>query len=102
MFSYSLPLISIVSGKLEVMIITSGLLMFFAIAYIRMGMPYANPTLYILGYKIYDVTIKESGKSIIVLTKQVNIKTNTIYILNKLDNYNYYLKEQGGRAISDV
>lgn len=91
--TYSLPTIGAVfNPNNNYLIVSSTILAFFMIIYVRMDVVHVNPTLFILGYRVYDVSLDGTGKTFNIVSKSSNLVTNRTVLLKSVDNYTYFLE----------
>jgi hypothetical protein len=94
--TYVIPLISFNFESIRYLIVLSGLLVVMGVIYIKTDMFYANPSLALLGFRIYKVSgsfkNNEERSGIIILSRStVSQKDKLSYI--KLDERIYYAKK---------
>lgn len=89
-----IPLVCIDFDNIRYIIVFCALLLVFGIIFIKMGLYYGNPTLAIMGYKIYKVKVESPKVSneIIVITKDKLSKGASIKWI-KMDEFVWVAKE---------
>lgn len=94
--TYVIPLISFNFESIRYLIVLVGLLIVMGVIYIKTDMFYANPSLALLGFRIYKVSgsfkNNEERNGIIILCRNaITLKDKLSYI--KLDDRIYYAKK---------
>ena len=92
--TYTIPLICINFDDIRYVIVLVLLIVVIGIVFVKMDLYYGNPTLALLGYKIYRVKIKgfDAPDGVIVITKNKLTKGNSIKWI-PLDKYLWVAKE---------
>lgn len=93
--TYIVPLVSLNLTNIRYLLVLALLIFVICIIYVRTDLFYSNPTLAILGFKLYKVDglfkHNDQRDAIILITKDIiNIGSNCDYI--QLDNRVYYAK----------
>lgn len=93
LLSYSLPLANAAyKPAASLVVISIVLFLVFMHIYITHNLVYINPTLFLCGYRTYDVSIQNSGKALTILTKEKNIATDSRLSAKAVDSYTYILE----------
>lgn len=94
--TYVIPLVSFNFESIRYLIVLSGLLVVMGVIYIKTDMFYANPSLALLGFRIYKVNgafkNKEERNGIIILSRSTVSKNDKLSYI-KLDERIYYAKK---------
>ncbi len=93
--TYVVPLISFDFGSFRQMIVLGLLLIVMGVIYIKTDFFYANPSLAILGYHIYqaDGSFKNGDKESIILISRARLSAGEKVAYIKLDERIYYVKK---------
>lgn len=92
--TYIIPLICVNFDDIRYVIVLSILLVVIGIVFVKMDLYYGNPTLALLGYKIYRAEIKgfDAPDGVVLITKNKLTKGNSIKWI-PLDKYLWVAKE---------
>jgi hypothetical protein len=93
--TYVVPLISFDFGSFRQMIVLGLLLIVMGIIYIKTDLFYANPSLALLGYHIYQANgnFKQGNKDNIILIARVRLSVGEKVEYIQLDDRIYYVKK---------
>lgn len=92
--TYIIPLICFNLGEIKYVVVLFFLLIIIGIIYVKTDMFYANPTLALLGYQLYEVDAElRSGvkeQIIVIAREKLNEQSNIVY--KKLDENIYFVR----------
>ncbi len=92
--TYIIPLICFDLSKLRYILILFILLIIIGAIYIRTDMFYANPTLALLGYKLYEVDaeLRDGYKEQLIVITRERITDQSKVVYKKLDDKIYFVR----------
>lgn len=92
--TYIIPLIAFDLGKPRYFIVLIILLLAIGIIYLKTNLYYSNPTLAILGYRIYkaNAEFRTENRSNIILISREELKVNQNVSYRKIDENIYYVR----------
>ncbi|MDO7786065.1 anti-phage protein KwaA [Desulforamulus aquiferis] len=94
--TYIIPLICLDLSDLRYIIVLMFLLVIIGIIYIKTDMFYANPTLALLGYQLYeaDAELRDGLKEQIILISREKIDEQSNVVYKKLDEKIYFIRRR--------
>lgn len=95
--TYIIPLICFDLSKLRYILVLFLLLIVIGIIYVKTDIYYANPTLAVLGYHLYEADVelrdeKIHEKCILITRNKINLNSNLEYL--KIDEEFFFVKEK--------
>lgn len=90
--TYIIPLICIDLSDLRYVIVLGILLIIIGSIFVQMDLYYGNPTLALMGYKLYKVKLKNFDHEVTVISKS-RLSTNMSIRWIKIDDYVWVAKE---------
>jgi len=92
--TYIIPLICFDLESSRYVVVLVILLIIIGLIYVRTDMFYANPTLALLGYQLYeaDVELRDGMHNSLILISRSKISDNTKIVYRKLDDKIYFVR----------
>lgn len=94
--TYIIPLICFNLSEIRYIVVLFLLLIIIGVIYIKTDMFYANPTLALLGYQLYEVDaeLRDGLKEQLIIISRERIDENSKLVYKKLDDKIYYVRRR--------